>query len=284
MRILIVGDLHGKKPKIHFKDFDYIIAPGDFCSDDPRKYMFMALKKELESLDSKKSEWYNIIGMKKAKRMIKKSLRDGRKILKFLNSLEVPVYIVPGNWDWTEDKDSNSSFLKKNNYANMIKNISNIKDVHNKKLKIGDFEVIGYGISSGPEYPQNTADLKLYTKKELKKKKIEYKKEIKKVESLFKKASKPIIFLSHNVPFNTSLDKITNRQSPRYGEHYGSLIAKKVIEKYQPLLCIGGHMHEHFGMCKIKNTTCINAGFGSDINTSIELENWKIKKIKFYRG
>ncbi len=34
MRFLIVGDLHGQMPKIHFKEFDAIIAPGDFCPDE----------------------------------------------------------------------------------------------------------------------------------------------------------------------------------------------------------------------------------------------------------
>lgn len=31
MKLLIIGDLHGNKPKIHFKDFDAIIAPGIFA-------------------------------------------------------------------------------------------------------------------------------------------------------------------------------------------------------------------------------------------------------------
>jgi aspartyl-tRNA synthetase len=45
MRFLVVGDLHGNKPNIHFKDFDAIIAPGDFCSDAHRKNIFANLKK-----------------------------------------------------------------------------------------------------------------------------------------------------------------------------------------------------------------------------------------------
>ena len=100
MKFLIIGDLHGKKPKIHFKDFDAIIAPGDFCSDESKKYMFRALKERLVTPKSK-TEWYDIVGKKEAKKIIMKSLSDGRKILAKLNSYGVPVYIVPGNWDWT---------------------------------------------------------------------------------------------------------------------------------------------------------------------------------------
>ena len=45
MKFLIIGDLHGNKPKIHFKDFDAIIAPGDFCSD---KYMRPLIKRYMK--------------------------------------------------------------------------------------------------------------------------------------------------------------------------------------------------------------------------------------------
>ncbi len=57
-----------------------------------------------------------------------------------------------------------------------------------------------------------------------------------------------------------------------------------MIEKFQPLVCIGGHMHEHFGKCKIKKTTVINTGFGSNVNTMMELEGNKIKKLEFHKG
>lgn len=39
-----------------------------------------------------------------------------------------------------------------------------------------------------------------------------------------------------------------------------------------------------FGSCKIENTIAINAGFGSNVNTWLELEGNKIKKLEFYRG
>ena len=86
------------------------------------------------------------------------------------------------------------------------------------------------------------------------------------------------------MPFDTPLDKITSKKSPKYGYHYGSVIARELIEKYQPLLCIGGHMHEHFGRQNIGKTVCINAGFGSKVNTLVDLdeENGKIRSIKFH--
>ena len=142
MGFLIIGDLHGNVPKIHFKNFDAIIAPGDFCSDAPRKYMFEAMRKKIKNPRSK-LEWYDIAGRKKAIKMIKKSLSDGRKILKRLNSLGVPVYIVPGNWDWTKG-DGDKTFVKGEFYDGLLKGLLNIVDVHNRIIDIGDFQIIGH--------------------------------------------------------------------------------------------------------------------------------------------
>lgn len=99
---------------------------------------------------------------------------------------------------------------------------------------------------------------------------------------LFEKASEPVIFLTHNVPFNTPLDLIRNEESPRNGDHFGSLITRDMIERYNPLLSIGGHIHENFGKYRLKDTLCINSGFGSDVNTLVELEDSKVKNLKFY--
>ena len=145
MRFLIIGDLHGQKPVIHFTQFDAIIAPGDFCSDALRTVMFQALRKNL--------------------------------------------------------KNPNTN----------------------------------------------------------------------------------VRFLTHNVPFNTPIDEITDKNSPRVGYHFGSLLARELIEKHQPLVCIGGHMHEHFTSCRIGKTTAINAGFGSFVNVLLELQSNTIQKLEFHQ-
>ncbi|MCH8945541.1 MAG: metallophosphoesterase [Nanoarchaeota archaeon] len=285
MKILVVGDLHGQKPKIHFKDFDAIIAPGDFCSDAPREYIFRALREHLENPDSE-VKWYDYIGRRKATEMLKTSIRDGRRILEFLDSFGVPVYAVPGNWEpMGSRKRSELAFARVNRWKDMLNGLENVVDVHYKRRTINrDFDVVGYGVVSGPEYPQYKEDLKRYDKRELKSLKTKFNRTKKRLSKLFVKAKRPVIFMPHNVPFNTSLDKITNKESPKYGYHYGSVLAREMIERYQPLLCIGGHMHEHFGRDKIGKTVCINAGFGKKVNTLIDLDEnkGKIRSIKFH--
>jgi Icc-related predicted phosphoesterase len=283
MKFLVVGDLHGQKPKIHFKDFDAIIAPGDFCSDEATKYIFANLRRKKENPDYLK-EWYDEIGRKKAKKMLDNAVRDGRKILEFLNSLGKPVFLVPGNHEQTGHKEMNWKRYKQNNWSKLKKGLKNLIDVHNKLKKWKGINFIGYGIVSGPEYPPYKEHVKKKTKKELKKSKEKYEREMKRFTELFKKTKNPVIFMPHNVPFNTKLDKVNNLSSPVNDYHFGSVVARKMIDKFQPLLCIGGHMHEHFGKCKIGKTTVINAGFGSKVNTLIDLDEKKskIRSIKFY--
>lgn len=282
MKFLIVGDLHGNKPKVYYEDFDAIIAPGDFCSDATRKYQFQALREKLQNPKSK-IRWYDLIGKKEAKKMIEKSIEDGRIILEYLDSYGVPVYTVPGNGDWTKEDGEKWDFLKQDHYKSLIEGLTNIIDVHHKIVGAVDYQLIGHGISLGPEYPQYKDELERIETKKLKKLKREYERDSKKLISLFESASKPVIFLSHNVPFNTPIDEITDKKSPRCGWHYGSLITRELVDKYQPLICIGGHMHEHFAKCNIKDTVCVNTGFGAYVNIFLELVGNKIKTLEFHK-
>ncbi len=285
-KFLVVGDLHGSKPNIYFKDFDAIIAPGDFCSSDKiGPLVFEGMRKRFEE-KSEYNKWFDIVGKERARELVEESLSKGRKVLEFLNHFGVPVYIVPGNWEWTgkQNKELGWDFLRRDRYRDLIKGLPNIVDVHHKLIDIGNYQIIGHGISSGPEYPQYKEDLESAGKEELEKMRNDYEKDSKKLESLFEKATKPVIFISHDVPFNTPLDEITNKSSPRYGYHYGSLIAREMIEKYQPLVCIGGHIHEHFGKFEIGRTMTINAGFGPYVNVFMELSDSHIKRLDLYRG
>ncbi len=279
-KFLIIGDLHGNKPIISTKDFDAIIAPGDFCSDALRKYMFEALKREIQT--GQEYWWYEMMSKNKAKKEVRKSLKDGRKILQFLNSFNKPIFVLPGNWDWT-GRGEDWQFLKKNYWKSyLIKNLSNIKDCHKRIYNFEGINIIGHGITSGPEYPTKET-IKRHSKKELVEKKKKYKKLFSQMSKKFSKAKEPVIFLSHNVPYNTSIDKIINKDSPMNGKHMGSYLARELTLKHSPLVCIGGHMHEHFGKTKLGKTVCINAGFGSYVNTILEIQDNKIKRLKFIK-
>lgn len=290
MRFVIVGDLHGQKPEIYYQSYDAIIAPGDFCGNTEkiRGYMFKILesKKKGENLDK---QWYDLVGKKTARKWVKESLELGREVLEYLDSLGVPVYVIPGNWDWVHD-NSIWKFLDKDYYHDyLLKDLKNVVDCHNKFVPISDeLCIVGYGLNSAPELPQHAEDMAMLTPKEFEKleKVYEDKKEI--LVQCFRqrksgKHKRQAIFLTHNVPFNTAVDKITWKESPRYGQHYGSILVKEMVEVYRPPICIGGHIHENFSACKMGKTTVINAGYGSKVNVWLELDDKK-KKVEFYKG
>lgn len=282
MKFLVIGDLHGNKPGIYFKDYDAIIAPGDFCStDELRKLMFENLRKRLAN-PRYKQEWFELVGKRKAKEMINKSLRDGRAILEFLNSFNIPVFTVPGNNDFPGDSDSKWDFLRVNHFKGLIKGLSNIIDIHERRVSVDDVDLVGYGLSSSPEYPQYDEDLKRYKPVELKRKLKSYEKGYVKISKLFVKG-KPVVFLSHNVPFNTPVDVINNSSSPRNGQHFGSLIARRIVDEHQPLVCVGGHMHEHFAKCVVGGTLVINAGYGSGVNVLLEISRGRVVRSVFHK-
>jgi uncharacterized protein len=92
-----------------------------------------------------------------------------------------------------------------------------------------------------------------------------------KLEKLIQQAPdlKKCIFSFHAPPFRTkldvapALDKNLRMQSGLTGspfQNVGSTAVRAMIEKYQPLVAVHGHIHESAGKDKIGNTLCFNPG------------------------
>lgn len=308
VKFLIIGDLHGQKPLIHFKNFDAIIAPGDFGSDKIRKY-WKGWEKAKDKHGKKYTGSYEYAiakyGKKPIDKIIKESLLVGRKIIKHLASFNKPVFIIPGNWDdsgnrkvWTTNPkrlyreliSRHIYFSAENTNKILTKGIKNIIDCQLRLVKFKGYNILGYGIAMVPELPDTKKILTLQkfkdkiTGEELKKVIKSYNKLFSRLERKYLSAKNrlPLIFLSHNMPYNTKFDRIHAPKTIFHKKHYGSVISRDFILKHKPLVCIGGHMHEYFGKIKLGKTTVINAGFGSKVNTLLTIKNGKINSIKFY--
>jgi Icc-related predicted phosphoesterase len=305
MKILVIGDLHGVIPKIHFKEFDCIVCIGDICDDSGFRPFWEKYMKELEKNPATEMTIEDLIkkklGKKGEKRLDKESLLVGNKILRFLDSFGKPIFMVPGNWDQsygeTRIKDMDKSnynyfksfldfYLGDKINPKLTQGIKNLKDCQYALHEFSGVNFVGYGLSSAFEKP-NLRRKKLYADVERKKLNQAYKKMNDKLKNAYMKRNKklPTVFLTHNVPYGTKLD-LMKKDSKHDGKHIGSTVAKEFCNKYQPLICIGGHMHEHFKKDKIKKTIAINAGFGKDANVLINIDTIKkrVKKIDFYSG
>lgn len=104
-------------------------------------------------------------------------------------------------------------------------------------------------------------------------------------------------FCFHVPPYNSTIDmapKLDSNLRPVYEGGrpafipVGSKSVRKVIEKFQPLLGLHGHIHESPGLVKIGKTQCINPGseYSEGILRAyvIELEDGKVRRLQRLEG
>ena len=215
----------------------------------------------------------DVIGKKKYKKISLKNIKEGEEVIKFLNKLNIPIFTVTGNNDWTHHKeigqtvtgafDYDKKLIKDHATTKLVSKTKNFEllDFASKKYK--EFNLIGYPRSSYPGYPTKHVINKYgMNSKEIKKRINSYKQYEKRMLKVWK-GKKNIIFVSHNVPYGLNkLDIIRAKKADKLakGRHYGSILTKNLIKKKQPRLCICGHMHENPGAAKIGKTKVVNPG------------------------
>jgi Icc-related predicted phosphoesterase len=77
---------------------------------------------------------------------------------------------------------------------------------------------------------------------------------IKKIEAELNNKDFPLIFISHQPPYNCSCDSLSNKT------HVGSREIRSFIEKNSPAVCFTGHIHEAVGTDTIGQTVVVNPG------------------------
>jgi Icc-related predicted phosphoesterase len=242
MKILLISDLEGRIPKglkkfIKKNKIEAIISAGDFSTSCTKMiFKYWDLLGDFNDENMKKFD--KLYGFKRANRETIKSKNDGVKVLKYLNSLGLPIYLVFGNQDYVGRKRAGTmmkkGFISPGSQIPDVRKMKNLIYVHNKSRKLGDYYVVGFN------------NRFLTVKKPNKK--------------LFKR--KPIILVTHGPPKGCKFGKIRNKSSPRNGEDVGSLGGRKLVNRFKPFLNVTGHMHEHWGWQKIGKTTVVASGFG----------------------
>ncbi len=277
MKILAIGDFHGEFPKslhkvVRKEKIDVVISNGDYFPFHYRDLWF-------KHCYTKPVNLWDVIGKRKYQQLVLKDLRLGQRSLRGLNSLPVPVFTVVGNVDYShfnDQYDLDKYFGKEKKpkvwkwneqdfFTPIIKKYFNIKRIDYRTVMFRDFILIGAMGGSNPGMPTSKA----------------FRKHRKLLDKLFKEnKNKKIIFVSHNVPYNTKLDLITSRKAHKkvHGKHFGSKLIRRTVSKWQPKIHIGGHIHEGRGTQKIGRTLCINPGSVHDKEAAIvDLQNKKLK-------
>jgi len=277
IKILCIGCFHGKIPK-KLKQFvrknktDLILAHGDF----PDFTAFRNLQFKYWNETAMGMTFEEIVGKEKVEHLEKSGIAQGKKVLKFLNSFNIPVIITHGNHDitnkypWKEQDPFEE--INADSLENSIKNLRNITQLDYSAKKFKNFFIYGVGCKVlTPNAPENPIIYNYWKKLR--------EKEYKKLKQFFtKQKAKHTIILTHDPPYGTKLDKITWKKSPRYGEHLGTDQVKLFVKKYQPLLWVCGNIHEGRGIIKIGKTVVVNTGYARIGQAAYaEIENGKVK-------
>ena len=278
-KVFVIGDFHGKFPiklkKIaKRKDIDLVVSVGDYCPFSLRKEFFKYIYRKHDR------EIWEFIGKKKVKEKTLQDLKQGEKILKEINKSKVPVFTITGNLDyakWPDLYDRKTKikwgWAEQDFFGRVIKKYKNIKVFDYSYIKFNGFVFIGVARSTFPG----------------KVKSKNYRKYKSKLDNLFRKFKKEkIILVSHNVPYG-KLDGIKTKEIDKKlkRKHYGSKLARRLIDKYQPILTLAGHMHENPGKAKLGKTIVINPGAAVDGKAAIvEIDEikGKVKNVRFIKS
>lgn len=247
LTILTIADVHGVKPVLAKKlikkyNPDFLVCTGDLPVSDTMRRLIFEHWRELK----KGKTLEDVIGKNKLLDLRKKAVNSTYKILDYLDSLGKKVYLIYGNHDYT-DKDVKSLPFKAKGIEQYAKKKRNVQLLVSSRVKMKEYVLIGV---SGYRPYSDIAKLKAPEPALLKK-----------FRRLFSKTkSKKKLFMYHDPPYNTRLDKIRNKESPLNGTHIGDPYINIIIRKYKPLLYICGHMHENPGTIKLGRTVCLNTG------------------------
>ncbi len=182
------------------------------------------------------------------------------------------VYICPGNDDWWEIDD-------------MIASSKSLKPCDDMIVKFSDYTMV----SSSRSNPTPWDTPREFSEEEL----SVYLDGLCQRVGPSSKDFENVIFNFHVPPHGYSLDLCPKldanmRMAAEEKIHAGSIGAKKVIEKYQPLLGLHGHIHEARGAQKSGRTLMINPGseYSEGIlkGVVVMLDKKKVKDYVFTSG
>ncbi|MFH1327156.1 MAG: metallophosphoesterase [archaeon] len=236
MKVLVIGDPHGKLPTgldnlVKKNKIELIICLGDVPYTPEKPW--------------EKERWTD--------KVMRKSIKSYGFLVNKLCSHKIPVFTLRGNMFWGKEG--------KYNYNKITKKIfKKHKNLYYKKTGRLKYKGNNFVFFDMIFEPSSSRTKRKYSKKRLesgRKRGIRLNKIL--------KQTKDAILISH-IPPKGYLDKTGGKHIPKEwkGRHAGSPLLLKAIKKHKPKYVLCGHIHEGKGKVKIGKTQVINAGCCGD--------------------
>ena len=258
VKILVIGDPHGKLPKNLEKDLkgqriDYIFLTGDIGKVD------LARERFFENINRKKKGLEELPLDKKFEKAVHMEVYNSTmRLLKRLIKV-APVYTILGNVADTPDylarRENEQKGLKLPLIRKGMNSIKGVNIVRNQIRNLGGLR-IGF-----LEYFLDDCWVKEFKPSDYKDALKNAIKETGKSKKILKWFDKVDILVCHQPPYGI-LDKVTWKAVPKHwlGKHAGSKIILDYIKKKKPRWVFCGHIHEGKGKKKIGKTEIYNMG------------------------
>jgi len=248
MRFRVFGDLMGKVDQTNkiisdeFKEVEFLIFTGDI----PNPEVFKNLR-EQKVLEGEQSE-EQLKDVIESDELLKEIAAQVANINELFGEMrkEYEIYSVLGNAD-----------LRK--FLSTIPIEETLNIIHKKAIKINDYILIGYNGRPIYQFEKENKDENAFSEEEI-------------YQDLFElftyHKDDKVILVTHAPPYKI-LDQVKSKYLDyaigTYGErakdgHIGSVGLRRIVDKFNPILHIFGHIHECKGVHVSQNTTFVNAG------------------------
>jgi len=257
------GTKYSAKKEEELKEIRRIIA-------DSGHYDYLTTPEEVREIGQSKEKTEAIFHD-----LVMSRLKDWLKLIEErMKGSGIDVYITGGNDDFYSITD-------------MLKNSPAIINPEERVVEVGGHEMISSGYSNITPWkcPRDIPEEEI----------------AKKLEEMTNQLKDPkrSIFNIHVPPYDTPIDlapELDENLRPRMSgseggfkmRHVGSTAVRAVIDKYQPLIGLHGHIHESRAAVKLGRTTCINPGseYGEGVlrGVLVTLAPDKVVDFTFFAG
>lgn len=237
MRLLFLSDFHGHMPDVSRWKPELVVAGGDYCEvDEIRQLKFAAMARGLHA-----TKWTELVGEGRANDLIDRALAEGSAVVAALAECGAPVLAIPGNSDRVGLYSAEIA-ARHHPRPDHPQVEGRVMDIETRIVMRGELAFAGLGGWSGPTNPERLD------------------REVRALTAMTRPAAAPLVLVSHNVPFGSSLDGVNNPDLPDFaqGKMVGSHRCRAVMSALSPSLCLSGHLHENYGRTeRIGETLCV---------------------------